>query len=370
MEKKKGNKVSGNVKSPQAIIKNIPNKSKNVYGMLNLIVGGLNPYFTLIASTLVIISFVFILPTYFTSYIISSETYKEFSPEDYLIGASLNTPNYTLKTTEIVVVQPTALWFNLLNHQTFYLPENSFNIKIEPSENYDYEIGNNNEKIDFYFHDSRSSIENIQIIYSYKQKKNPKIILLDYSGIAKSNKIEEHFILENTENAKITSYRVNWIVNEDEEAWQVNNIQHNPDVIAIDGTNITPIPNKTTLNRKKVLIYSWDMNFEENEIKSVKIWTNTNFNYSNFVLRSEYLRVEPAFEIEFPFKEDNFKWFLTVSHFENCSETNNVGYINGTCILMFPFPFNATVVDKVINDPFNEGIVLSYLSRKDIYNVT
>lgn len=357
MNKKKGKKISKN------------NESHEATGKFNQIVRDLNPYFTLMASLTVILSFILIYLTYFTPYIISSETYNEYSPEDYLMGASLNTPNYTIRTTKIITVKPTA-FFNIFNRKMFYLPEKSYNVKINPSENYDSKIVGDNEKIIFYFNNNRFSMENIEISYSYKKDKNPKVILLDYRGIVKSNKIEENFILENTENAKITSYRVNWIVNEDEEAWQVNNIQHNPDVIAIDGTNITPIPNKTTLNGKKVLIYSWDMNFEENEIKSVKIWTNTNFNYSNFALRSEYLRVEPAFEIEFPFKEDNFKWFLTVSHFENCSETNNVGYINGTCILMFPFPFNATVVDKVINDSFNEGIVLPYLSRKDIYNVT
>ena len=363
MKRKKGIKGNGNIESTQ-----VP--SENILEKLSRKVDISNQYLTFIASLFVILSFVLIFPTYFTPYVVSSETYKEYSPEDYLMGGNFNTPNYTLKTTEIVTVKPAALLFNLLNQQTFYLPKNSFNIKIDPSENYDGKIGRNNEKIDFYFTDSRTSIENIQIMYSYKQKKNPKIILLDYSGTVKSNKIEENFILENTENAKITSYRVNWIVNNDEVAWQVKNIQNNPDVIIIDGNNITSIPCKTTLNGKKVLIYSWDMNFEDNEIKTVKIWTKTNLNYSNYVLNSEYLRYEPAFEIEFPFTEDNFEWYLPVVIFKNCPDSNNIGYINRTCILMFPFPVNATVFNEVYSKQSSEGNDLSYISRNDIFNVT
>lgn len=347
MEKKKGKKVSENVKSPQT-------PTKNIFEKLNPIVGVSNPYLTFFASMLVIISFVFILPTYFTPYIISSETYNEYSPEDYLMGASLNTPNYTLKTTEIVTVKPTSL-FNFYNSKTFYLPEKSYNVKINPSANYDSEIVGNNEKIIFHFHKNRFLTENIEISYSYKQKKNPNIILLDYNGLVESNQIEENLILENTENAKITSFRANWIINEDENDWNIENIQNNPDVILFETSRIIPKVNKTTLGGTKVLIYSWDMNFDENEIKPIKILTHTNVNYTLYGLEVEYLRVEPAFEMQFPYNEDNFEWVLPQNIIPNFPYDNSTGYINGSSIRMFPYPLNSTVFFENFKKWNNQG---------------
>jgi len=41
----------------------------------------------------------------------------------------------------------------------------------------------------------------------------------------------------------------------------------------VDGNIIRPDINRTKLNKTNVLIYSWDMDFKENEIKPIKIVT-------------------------------------------------------------------------------------------------
>lgn len=354
MKKKKGKKVSGNIELPHEAVENRLEKLKSIHEMLNRIVGDLNPYFTLIASTVVILSFILFALTYFPPYVVSSETYREYSPEDYLMGASLNTPNYTLKTTEIVTVKPTSL-FNCVNRKTFYLPEKSYNVRINPSDNYDSEIVGNNEKIIFHFHKNRYSMENIEISYSYKQKKNPSVILLDYNALVESNQIEENLILENTENAKITSFRANWIINEDENDWNIENIQNNPDAILFETYSVIPKVNKTTLGGTNVLIYSWDMNFDKNEIKPIKILTHTNVNYTLYSLEVEYLRVEPAFEMQFPYNEDNFEWVFPEHIIPNFPYENSTGYIDGSSIRMFPYPLNSTVFFENIKRWNNQG---------------
>lgn len=301
-----------------------------------------NIILTSIASIFAIGTFIvsfFIIKSYLLPYVVSSEVIKEYSPEDYLTVSSLTTPNYILKTTENIIIKPSSLPYKICNDKKFYLPSDSFNIKVDPNSHYSSTIDEKDKSITFHFLRSRSSTENIQISYSYKQEKNPSIILLDYSGIVESNTIEDNLILENTENAKITLFRATWLVNIDEKDWNISNIQMNSKSISFDGTIIIPRVNKTILNNTDVLIYSWDMNFKENEIKPVKIITETNLNYSNYSIMSEYLRIEPALEIQFPYNEDNFDWIRSFLIFPNCTNKNKPVYVNGSCILMFPFPY-------------------------------
>ncbi|NJD53703.1 MAG: hypothetical protein FIB07_12650 [Candidatus Methanoperedens sp.] len=320
-----------------------------------------NPYLTFTASVIAIITFIasmLIIKIYIIPYILTSEIIRDYAPEDYLMGASLETPNYVLKTTEIIDIKPTSLPLKLFNSKTFFLPKDSFDFKINPSDKYKYKIDDVNKQIVFNFYESRSEIENIQISFSYKQLRNPTVILLDYSGVVVNTTIDENLILENAENAKITSYRANWIINENETDWLLDKIQNNPDFILVDGNIIRPDINRTKLNKTNVLIYSWDMDFKENEIKPIKILTRTSANYTRYSFNAEYVRKEPATKYEFPFKEGNFEWVRPMIFMKEFPFPNETGYFNGSGFLSFPFPVNKTIYEKFYQDFSKQGRVL------------
>ncbi len=310
-----------------------------------------------IASFLAIITILTIFTTYFNPYVVTTEIYREYFPEDYFMGSSLNTPNYSLKTTEIVTIKPKSSLSLAKNNKIFYVPEESFDIKINPNNEYEC-VYDNNEKITCTFFKKRSEIENIEISFSYKQKKNPSIILLDYSSIIGTNTIEENLILENTENAKITSFRANWIVNNDNASWPGENIKNSPNYILVDGNRIIPIVNKSKLKEVDALIYSWDINFKENEIKNIKILTNTNVNYNMYSLEADLLREEPSFKFEFPFKENNFEWVCQLLVIKDFPYPNSTGYYNGSSMRLFCFPWNSTVYNIIKEEKIKDGTFL------------
>ena len=51
-------------------------------------------------------------------------------------------------------------------------------------------------------------------------------MLLDYQFAIKNNTIEESLVIENTENAKVTSYKGAWVVYNDDSIVKMNSTLH------------------------------------------------------------------------------------------------------------------------------------------------
>ncbi|WP_321429359.1 hypothetical protein [uncultured Methanolobus sp.] len=303
-----------------------------------------NPRINSILILLTVITILTILPSYFSPYIVQVNSYKEYAPEDYLTEAGLETPSYTLKTTYVVQTKPQSLLWPL-NKQTFILPKDSYKIKVIQSDMFRARIDNEDKKIFFYFLYDRSKVENTQLSYSYRQKQQPEVVLLDYDMHLILNNIEENFIIENTENAKITSYRANWLVNNDEKMWKIENITVEPFKVFVDDKEIDFDYSYELYNDTEVLVYSWDMNFEENEIKHVKILTNTSANYYKYVHGINLERYDESFNPTFPYENGTFNWAYFIATFEDYPYPNASDYYDGQSVRFISFPLNKSMLE-------------------------
>ncbi|MEZ5336493.1 MAG: hypothetical protein R2741_15385 [Methanolobus sp.] len=303
-----------------------------------------NPRINFILILLTVITILTILPSYFSPYIVQVDSYKEYAPEDYLTEAGLEVPLYTLKTTSVVQTKPQSLLWPS-NKQTFILPEDSYKIKVIQSDMSQARIDNEEKKIFFYFLYDRSKVENTQLSYSYRQKQQPQVVLLDYDIYLILNDIEENFIIENTENAKITSYRVNWIVNNDEKMWKIENITIEPFKIIVDGNEIDFDYSYELYNDTEVLVYSWDMNFEENEIKHVKILTNTSANCYKYIYGINMERYDESLNSIFPYENGTFDWSYFIATFEDYPYPDASDYYDGQSVRFISFPLNKSMLE-------------------------
>lgn len=321
-------------------INKIPELTKWVDG----IVKKWTPRMNFIVLGLTVITVLTIIPSYFNPYIIQTEIFKDYSPENYLSEASLEVPTYILKTTEIVLIKPKSLLWPW-NSKTFILPIDSYKIKAIQSDTSLVKIDENEKKIEFNFLHDRSEVENTQLSYSYRQKQRPSVVLLDYGIHFYFNEIEENFIIENTENAKITSYRSNWIVNNDEKSWKIDSISIEPSKIIVDKEEIDFNYVYEYYNDTKVLVYSWDMDFKENEIKHVKIITNTSANYYKYISIINLEVYDGTLDPVFPYENGTFDWAYFVSDFEDYPYPNASDYFEGRSIRFICFPLNKSILE-------------------------
>ena len=296
------------------------------------------------ASLLTIVLILSIFSTYFSPYIVSSTEKREYTPEDYLFNYNISkSPTYILKTTETASLKPKTIIYPS-NKKSFQLPTDSLDIQVTPNKRYDPDIDDIGKKITFEFLNTRSEVENIQLSYSYKQKQNPNIVLLDYQFAIKNNTIDEILVVENTENAKVTSYRGAWLVYNNDSRIKMNSTLHQ---VFVQKEEVNFELSSAELNNMKIVIYSWDMDFNENEIKTVRIKTSTNLNHNGYDTIINLYNSHDSVNPIFPYVPDTYKWAEIILDRENDSYVNETDYINGKSATNYIFPINKTIGNQM-----------------------
>lgn len=317
------------------------------------------PFVQFVAALLTIILIASTANAYFAPYIVSSTEIREYTSEDYLFIYNIyENPTYIMKTTETATIKPKTNFYPS-NDILFELPTDCFNIQVTSSNQYDFDIDEVGKKITFYFLDKRSEIENIQLSYTYKQKKNPHIVLLDYQFAIKNSTIEEILVIENTENAKVTSYKGAWFVNNDDSGWLIKEkINNTPHRVFVQKEEIDFEASNTKLNNTEIILYSWDMDFNENEIKTVKIKTLTNLNYNWYDSTISLRKKQPALSPIFPYVPNTYEWACFVSVLENYSYVNETDYVDNYSIRGYIFPLNKSILEYNYGQYSKKGLTL------------
>lgn len=311
----------------------------------NITKSNINGVVSFLASLLTIILILSIFSTYFTPYIVSSTEKREYTPEDYLFNYNISkNPTYILKTTETASLKPKTLSF-LSNDKSFQLPTDCFNIQVTPSKKYNSSTDVDKKKITFEFSNTRSEVENIQLSYSYKQEQRPNIVLLDYQFAIKNNSIEEILVIENTENAKVTSYKGAWLVYNNDSTIKMNSTSHQ---VFVQKEEVEAELSSIELNNMQIVIYSWDMDFSENEIKTVRIKTLTNLNHDGYDTIIDLYNSPGSVNPIFPYIPDTYDWVEIILDRENDSYANETDYANSISATNYIFPINKTIGNQTL----------------------
>ena len=214
-------------------------------------------------------------------------------------------------------------------------------IQVTPSKKYTSDIDDSGKKITFEFLNKRSEVENIQLSYSYKQIQKPAIVLLDYQFAIKNNTIEESLVIENTENAKVTSYKGAWVVYNDDSIVKMNSTLHR---VLVQKEEVDFELSGAELNGIKIILYSWDMNFNENEIKTVRIKTLTNLNYNWY---DSIIDSQSSVNPIFPYVPGTYGWAEITTDSENYSYVGKTDYANGKSARKYIYSVNKTVGENM-----------------------
>lgn len=319
----------------------------------------LNSPVTVILGIVTLMILVSMLSTHFVPYVVSSKEKMEYFPEDYLLIYNIDeNPTYIMKTTETAIVKPKTIWFN--NEISFQLPNDCFDVQAMPSNKYSFNFDEATNKVTFKFLQKRSEVETIQVSYSYEQRKNPHIVLCDYQFTAKNDTIEEVLVLKNTENTKVAPFKGIRRVNNDDRAWFIEKVNMTPYKIFVQNEEIEFDYTYTNEDSTDILLYSWDMSFDEYELKTVRIVTLTNLEYNWYESTISLKQRQPSYNPEFPFPPGTYEWTSFISTFENYPYVNEADYIEGYSIRVYNFPLDKTTLEHNIEVFSERNATLGY----------